>query len=47
VHDTNLNRYVNKKKSNGKIDMVAALINAVCLMQIDELEGAGDFFVQS
>lgn len=47
VYDTNLNRYVNKKKSNGKIDMVAALINAVCLMQIDELEGAGDFFVQS
>lgn len=31
--DTNLNRYVNKKKSNGKIDMVAAIINAVYLLQ--------------
>ena len=31
--DTNLNRYVNKKKSNGKVDMVAALINAVYMLQ--------------
>lgn len=34
-YDTNLNRYVNKKKSNGKVDMVAALLNAVYLMQQD------------
>jgi phage terminase large subunit-like protein len=33
--DTNLNRYVNKKKSNGKVDMVVALINAVYLLQQD------------
>ena len=35
VYDTNLNRYVNKKKSNGKIDMVVALINATYLLQQD------------
>lgn len=29
VKDTNLNGYVNKKKSTGKIDMVASLINAM------------------
>lgn len=33
VYDTNLNRYVSKKRSGGKIDMVAALINAVYLLQ--------------
>ena len=33
--DTNLNRYVNKKKSNGKVDMVVGLINAVYLLQQD------------
>ena len=27
--------YVNKKKSNGKVDMVVALINAVYLLQQD------------
>lgn len=31
--DTNLNRYVNKKKSNGKVDMVVALINSIYLLQ--------------
>lgn len=29
VEDNNLNFYINKKKSNGKIDMVAALINSM------------------
>lgn len=33
TYDTNLNRYVNKKRSNGKVDMVVALINAVYLLQ--------------
>lgn len=33
VYDTNLNRYVNKKKSNGKVDMVVALINSLYLLQ--------------
>lgn len=35
VYDTNMNRYVNKKKSSGKIDMVVALINATYLLQQD------------
>ena len=43
--DTNLNRYVNKKKSKGKIDMVVALINAIFLLQQDMLEDM-DFVVQ-
>lgn len=36
--DTNLNCYVNKKKSNGKIDMLDALINSMCSMVVDEIE---------
>ena len=32
VYDTNMNRYVNKKKSRGKVDMVVAGINAMCLL---------------
>lgn len=35
VYDTNMNRYVNKKKSNGKVDMVMAIINATYLLQQD------------
>lgn len=31
VYDTNLNRYISKKKSNGKIDMLMSLINATYL----------------
>lgn len=37
TYDTNMNRYVNKKKSNGKIDLVAATINALYLMQQHKL----------
>ena len=33
--DTNMNRYVNKKRSSGKIDMVVAIINATYLLQQD------------
>lgn len=33
TYDTNMNRYVNKKKSNGKVDEVVALINAIYLLQ--------------
>lgn len=33
VEDTNLNKYLNKKKSKGKIDMVMAMINALYLLQ--------------
>ena len=39
VFDTNLNSYINKKKSTGKIDMVAATINAVTLWNIEMEEG--------
>lgn len=42
TYDTNMNRYVNKKRSAGKVDMVVALINAVYLMQQTEDFGAGD-----
>ena len=37
TEDTNLNKYVNKKKSAGKVDCVVALINAVYLLQQDML----------
>lgn len=33
--DTNMNRYVNKKRSSGKIDMVMAMLNAIYLLQRD------------
>jgi len=35
TYDTNLNKYITKKKSSGKVDMVMSLINAVYLMQQD------------
>lgn len=44
LYDTNLNRYVNKKKSTGKIDMVASLINAIFLLEKELLQE--DFIVQ-
>lgn len=37
--DTNRNMYVDKKRSAGKVDMVVALINAVCLLEKFELQG--------
>ena len=46
VEDTNRNKYVNKKKSRGKIDMVAALINAVYLLEQDCFLNQMDFTVQ-
>lgn len=46
TEDTNLNKYVNKKKSAGKVDMVVALINATYLLQQDMLFGSDDFTVQ-
>lgn len=39
--DNNLNRYVNKKKSNGKIDMVVSIINALYLCQQDVIFSDG------
>ena len=45
TYDTNMNRYVNKKKSSGKVDMVVALINAMYLVQQDIIFNDG-FVVQ-
>ena len=39
TYDTNMNRYVNKKRSGGKVDMVVALINAVYMLQQNQLFG--------
>lgn len=44
--DTNNNLYVNKKKSNGKVDMVVSLINATYLLQQDVFFNNMDFVVQ-
>ncbi len=38
TEDTNLNKYVNKKKSAGKVDMVVSLINAIFLLQVNVLD---------
>ena len=46
TEDTNLNKYVNKKKSTGKVDMVVSLINAMYLLQQDLLFGQDDFGAQ-
>ncbi len=46
TYDTNMNRYVTKKRSQGKVDMVVALINAVYLLQQDVFLENDDFFVQ-
>lgn len=42
--DTNLNLYVNKKKSAGKVDMVVSVINALYLLQVDVLDGMEQCF---
>lgn len=47
VYDTNKNQYVNKKKSNGKVDMVVSLINAVYLLQQDVFLNQMDFVIQT
>jgi len=33
--DTNMNRYIHKKKCRGKVDMVVSLVNAIYLLQQD------------
>ena len=45
VYDTNKNLYV-AKKSNGKVDMVVSLIDAVYLIQQDYFLNQADFTVQ-
>lgn len=46
TYDTNMNRYITKKKSKGKVDMVIALINSIYLLQQDCFLNDGEFFVQ-
>jgi len=47
VEDNNKNLYVNKKKSNGKVDMVVSLINAIYLLQLDVIfNPEGDWAIQ-
>lgn len=46
TYDTNMNRYITKKRSQGKVDMVVALINAVYLLQQDIFLDNDGFFVQ-
>lgn len=45
TEDTNKNKYVNKKRSEGKVDLVVGLINAMYLLQQEKLYG-NDFVVQ-
>ena len=45
TEDTNLNKYVNKKRSAGKVDMVVALINAVYMLMQYELLSGDEVFV--
>lgn len=47
-YDNGMNMWINKKKSNGKIDMVAGLLNAMYLLQqemIENIENSEDFMV--
>ena len=37
VYDNNMNKYINKKKSTGKIDMVIALVNALYLLNLENI----------
>lgn len=47
TYDTNKNAYVTKKKSSGKVDMVISLINAVYLLEKDNLLNQMDFLAQT
>ena len=46
TYDTNKNAYVNKKRSNGKVDMVVSLIIATYLLQQDYFLNQADFAIQ-
>lgn len=46
TYDTNMNRYIHKKKSTGKVDMVFAILNALYLLQQDIIFEDG-FIVQT
>lgn len=47
TYDTNKNLYVNKKKSNGKVDEIVAIINAMYLLEQDVFLNQMDFVVQT
>ena len=40
VLDTNLNGYISKRKSSGKVDMVVSLINAMRLWHEEDIDGS-------
>lgn len=46
TYDTNMNMYVHKKRSKGKVDMVVSLINAMYLLQQDVDFNHMDFVAQ-
>lgn len=46
LYDNNMNMYLSKKKSKGKIDMLMATVDAVYLLQQDMLFGDGVFVAQ-
>lgn len=46
TYDTNLNRYVNKKRSAGKVDMVFGTLNAMFLLIQDVYLDGGDWGAQ-
>lgn len=46
TEDTNRNKYVKKKRSAGKVDMVVAIINGVYLQEQEDLYGM-DFVIQT
>lgn len=46
AYDTGMRQYVNKKKSNGKVDAVMATIDAVYLLQQDIIFGDDGFVIQ-
>lgn len=47
TEDTNKNKYVNKKKSTGKVDQVVGNINSTYLIEQEILYGMSDFTVQT
>lgn len=46
TEDTNLNKYVNKKRSEGKVDMVVSTINAMYLLNQELLFNMNDYIAQ-
>lgn len=46
TEDTNKNKYVNKKKSEDKVDQVVGNINSTYLIEQELLHGEPDYFVQ-